>query len=84
MTADALASAVQRLHPGHTELMVHPGYVDDELRRLPTRLLASRQTEVALLTSSEIDRLIATEEILLVSHNLQTHLASYRSHQHVS
>lgn len=84
MTADALASAVRRLGPGQTELMVHPGYIDDALRRLPTRLLASREREVELLTSTEIDRLIADEEILLVPHDLQTNLALARSHRHVS
>jgi predicted glycoside hydrolase/deacetylase ChbG (UPF0249 family) len=84
MTADALASAVQRLRPGHTELMVHPGYLDDALRQLPTRLLASREQEVALLTSSAIDRLIAAEEIFLVSHDLRTDPASYRSYRHAS
>jgi predicted glycoside hydrolase/deacetylase ChbG (UPF0249 family) len=84
MTADALASAVRRLRAVHTELMVHPGYVDDALRQLPTRLLASRETEVALLTSPDIHRLIAAEDIRLVAHDLQTHLASYRSHRHAS
>jgi predicted glycoside hydrolase/deacetylase ChbG (UPF0249 family) len=84
MTADALASAVRRLRPGQTELMVHPGYIDDELRRLPTRLLASREREVELLTSTAIDRLIADEEILLVPHDLQTNLAPARSYRHVS
>jgi predicted glycoside hydrolase/deacetylase ChbG (UPF0249 family) len=84
MTADALASAVRRLSPGQTELMVHPGYIDDELRRLPTRLLASREREVELLTSTGIDRLIAAEEILLVPHDLQTNLAPARSYRRVS
>ena len=84
MTADALASAVQRLRPGRTELMVHPGYIDDALRQLPTRLLASRETEVALLTSSEIDRLIAAEEISLASHDLQTNPAPWRSSRHAA
>ena len=84
MTAGALETAVQRLRPGQTELMVHPGYVDDALRRMPTRLLASRETEVALLTSSEIARVVAAEQILLVSHNPGTHFDSSRSYRHAS
>ena len=78
MTAGALTSAVQRLRPGRTELMVHPGFIDDALRQLPTRLLASRETEVALLTSSAIDRLIAAEAIRLASHDLQTNPAPWK------
>jgi chitin disaccharide deacetylase len=84
MTLDALASTVQRLRPGRTELMVHPGYVDAALRQIPTRLLASRETEVALLTSSEIDRVIAAEEIRLASHDLQSDFVSWRSFRHAS
>jgi predicted glycoside hydrolase/deacetylase ChbG (UPF0249 family) len=84
MTADALASAVRRLPPGQTELMVHPGYIDDALRRMPTRLLASRETEVELLTSTAIDRLIAAEYIHLVPHGLGIHLTSIRSYRNAS
>ncbi len=84
MTAEALSAALRQLQPGQTELMVHPGYVDAELRRLPTRLLASRETEVALLTSSEIAREIAAEEIVLASHAVGTHFVSCRSDRHAS
>jgi predicted glycoside hydrolase/deacetylase ChbG (UPF0249 family) len=84
MTADALASALRRLHPGQTELMVHPGFIDEALRRLPTRLLASREREAELLTSIAIHRLIAAEEIVLVPHYLPTNLAFSRSHRHAS
>jgi predicted glycoside hydrolase/deacetylase ChbG (UPF0249 family) len=84
MTAEALASAVRRLLPGQTELMVHPGYVDDSLRQMPTRLLASRETEVALLSSRAIDQLIAAENIHLVPHGLGIHLTSRRSYRNAS
>jgi predicted glycoside hydrolase/deacetylase ChbG (UPF0249 family) len=84
MTADALASAVRRLRPGQTELMVHPGYVDDALRQMPTRLLASRETEVALLTSRAINQLIATENIHLVPQDRGVDLTSVRSYRHAS
>jgi predicted glycoside hydrolase/deacetylase ChbG (UPF0249 family) len=70
MTAPSLATALRRLRPGHTELMVHPGYVDEALRQLPTRLLQSRSDEVALLTSPEIADVLADERIRLVRPDL--------------
>src|SRR5262249_8214209 len=39
---------------GINEVMCHPGFVDDDLRATPTRLLAQRQRELDLLTSSEL------------------------------
>ena len=84
MTAGALASAIRRLGPGQTELMAHPGYVDEELCQMPTRLLASRDAEVALLTSCEIVRLVAAEDIQLVPHHREIDPASVRSSQHAA
>lgn len=84
MTEETLSTAIRRLRPGHTELMVHPGYVDDALRQMPTRLLASRETEVALLTSRAIGRLIAAENIHLVPADFETDLTSRRSYRHAS
>jgi chitin disaccharide deacetylase len=84
MTADCLEAAICRLRPGCTELMVHPGYLDEELRHMRTRLLASREAEVALLTSREIYRLVAAETIHLVPHALGIDLTSVRSCRHAS
>ena len=84
MTADALAKALRRLPAGHTELMVHPGYVDDALRQLPTRLLESRETEVALLTSSTTAQIVLDEDLHLVSHDLLGHGSFRRSYRHAS
>ena len=84
MTASDLECALRRLRPGHTELMVHPGYIDEALRRMPTRLLASREREVELLTSTATTRVIAGEDIVLVPHDPQTSLATVRSYRHVS
>ena len=84
MTADALAKALRQLPAGHTELMVHPGYVDDALRQLPTRLLASRETEVALLTSSATAQIVLDEDLHLVSHDFLGHGSSPRSYRHAS
>jgi chitin disaccharide deacetylase len=84
MTGDALAQALRRLPAGHTELMVHPGFVDDALRQLPTRLLASRETEVALLTSGAIAQVVLDEDVHLVSHDLRVHGSSPRSYRNAS
>jgi predicted glycoside hydrolase/deacetylase ChbG (UPF0249 family) len=84
MTEETLSTAIRRLRPGHTELMVHPGYVDDALRQMPTRLLASRETEVTLLTSRAIGQLIAAENIDIVPANLGIDLTSIRSYRNAS
>jgi predicted glycoside hydrolase/deacetylase ChbG (UPF0249 family) len=84
MTEETLSAALRRLRPGRTELMVHPGYVDDALRQMPTRLLASRESEVALLTSRAIGQLIATENIHLVPFDPGIDLTSIRSYRNAS
>src|SRR5262245_5657970 len=70
MTAGSLRATLLRLHPGVTELMVHPGYVDDALRQTATRLLASRADETDLLCSADIHQTIQREAIDLVCHAL--------------
>jgi predicted glycoside hydrolase/deacetylase ChbG (UPF0249 family) len=84
MTGEGLAAALRSLPAGHTELMVHPGYVDHALRQLPTRLLASRETEVSLLTSSAVGQLVIGQNIHLVSHDLRVNRSSPRSYRNVS
>jgi len=84
MTEETLSAALRRLRPGRTELMVHPGYVDDALRQMPTRLLASREIEVALLTSNAIAQLIAAENIYLVPPGLGIDVTSIRSYRNAS
>ena len=71
LTADALAGLVRALQPGVTELMVHPGYADDELERTGTRLLESRETELDLLCSLETRALLAGERVDLLRHDLR-------------
>jgi len=66
---DALISSIRCLRPGTTELMVHPGYVDDALRRMPTRLQASRLVELELLRSSTAARELMTQGIRLARHD---------------
>jgi predicted glycoside hydrolase/deacetylase ChbG (UPF0249 family) len=82
LSADSLAGLVRALPPGVTELMVHPGYSDDELERTGTRLLESRQRELDLLCSLEARALLVGERVELVRHDL-THVIK-RSLRHVS
>lgn len=53
---------------GTWELVCHPGYVDDELRTVPTRLRESRSAELRLLTSLATAELLGREKIELVSY----------------
>jgi predicted glycoside hydrolase/deacetylase ChbG (UPF0249 family) len=73
---------VRALPEGVTELMVHPGYVDETLTRLPTRLLEARADEVELLTRAETFDLLTDQHITLVRHDLS--LSEQRSLRHVS
>jgi hopanoid biosynthesis associated protein HpnK len=82
LNADSLAGLVRSLPPGVTELMVHPGYTDDELERTGTRLLESRQQELDLLCSLQARALLVGERVELRRHDL-THVIK-RSFRHVS
>jgi len=82
LRADALRRLLPALRPGVAELMVHPGYVDDELRRWPTRLVESRRDEVALLCSLQTRMLLVGERIRLVRHDLAP--SARRSLRHAS
>jgi predicted glycoside hydrolase/deacetylase ChbG (UPF0249 family) len=85
MSTMSLEASLRRLRPGVTELMVHPGYVDDALRRTATRLLSSRAQEVDLLCSSTLRDLVVDEDIQLVRHDLQPSSTSIsRSLRHAS
>lgn len=55
------------LSDGYTELMCHPGYVDDDLLKSSTRLQQSRQTELAILTDPGIRKIVATRGIRLIN-----------------
>jgi chitin disaccharide deacetylase len=82
LSARALASMVRALPPGVTELMVHPGYVDEGLARSNTRLLDARADEVGLLTDANTVDLLVDERITLIRHDLS--LSDQRSLPHAS
>jgi hopanoid biosynthesis associated protein HpnK len=82
LSAQALTAMVRTLPPGATELMVHPGYVDETLARLNTRLLDARAHEVYLLTHPNTFDLLMDQRIALIRHDLS--LSEQRSLRHVS
>jgi chitin disaccharide deacetylase len=54
------------LPPGTSELMCHPGYDDSALDQVRTRLRASRETELQLLTDAEIVAHLRAQAIELI------------------
>jgi chitin disaccharide deacetylase len=82
LSVDSLAGIVHHLRPGITELMVHPGLVDDELLRTGTRLLSSRAEEVRLLCAPETHNLLIAEQVELIRHDLA--FSATRSLRHAS
>jgi hopanoid biosynthesis associated protein HpnK len=63
-----LRRALTNLPEGTWELVCHPGYEDAELRAARTRLLASREQELRLLTSPEFRRFLDEHEIRVISY----------------
>jgi predicted glycoside hydrolase/deacetylase ChbG (UPF0249 family) len=72
MTAGILVRTIRRLRPGHTELMVHPGYVDPSLGQPATELVTSRAEEIELLSGTAVRSALIAEEVRLVHHDLRS------------
>ena len=68
LTREGVLRLLEILPEGTTELMCHPGYVDADLAKSATRLQSSRQTEVEILTDTEIRNLVASQGIRLVDY----------------
>jgi predicted glycoside hydrolase/deacetylase ChbG (UPF0249 family) len=68
MTKEGVARLLRNLPEGTTELMCHPGYLDHELQNTATRLQASRQMEVEILTDAGIRNLVASQGIRLIDY----------------
>jgi chitin disaccharide deacetylase len=75
LTREGVEQLLQNLPEGTTELMCHPGYVDDDLRRSATRLQESRKTELDILTDAHIRKIVATQGIRLISYQLMGEVA---------
>ncbi|HZS07574.1 MAG TPA: ChbG/HpnK family deacetylase [Blastocatellia bacterium] len=67
-TKQWLARLIENLPEGASELMCHPGYVNEEMRRAGTRLTASREQELRLLTDPEIVALVRNRGVKLVNY----------------
>jgi predicted glycoside hydrolase/deacetylase ChbG (UPF0249 family) len=68
LTREGLACLLRGLPDGTTELMCHPGFMDDELRKSNTRLQDSRRIEVEILTDKGIRNLVAEQGIRLIDY----------------
>jgi len=62
-----LVALAASLPEGSTELMCHPGHLDDALRNAPTRLKESRERELAALTAPEVREALERHSIELVN-----------------
>src|SRR3979490_2899852 len=82
LSTQALTAMVRALPAGVTELMVHPGYVDETLTRLSTRRLDARAGEVDLLTHANPFDLLPSQRIALIRHDLSP--SEHRSRRHAS
>jgi hopanoid biosynthesis associated protein HpnK len=63
-----LRQALGGLPEGTWELVCHPGYEDADLRAVRTRLVESRERELALLTSAELKAFLAAEKIQVIGY----------------
>lgn len=60
---------LENIPQGISELMVHPGYVDAELKGLNNNMVYSREKELKILLHPEVKRSIKVLEIQLVNYN---------------
>ncbi len=72
LTREGVAQLLKNLPEGTTELMCHPGYADETLLKTATRLQDSRQTELEILTDTEIRNLVASQGIRLIDYSFVT------------
>ena len=56
------------LPEGASELMCHPGYLDTDLAKTGTRLLAQREVEIRGLTARQVRKFVADRGIQLISY----------------
>ena len=66
--AETLERVLARVPEGTWELVCHPGYVDEDLRRVKTRLRESRTAELELLTSRGVREIFEREGIEIISY----------------
>ena len=72
LTFEGLEQLLKNLPEGITELICHPGYADEALQKTATRLQASRQKELEILTDTRIRKLVASRGIRLIDYGSVT------------
>jgi chitin disaccharide deacetylase len=75
LTKEGVIRLLHNLPEGTTELMCHPGYVDEHLRRSGTRLQDSRQKELEIFTDPEVRNVVASQGIRLIDYAFVTNAA---------
>jgi chitin disaccharide deacetylase len=73
-----LGEILSRLPDGTSELICHPGIVDNALRRTPTRLLEQREIEYRALTQPAMKRLVQDLGIQVVNYREMAGLKAAR------
>jgi predicted glycoside hydrolase/deacetylase ChbG (UPF0249 family) len=68
LNVQSLQDILERLSDGVSELMCHPGYLDADLVRAGTRLLAQREVEIRVSTSPLVGKLLASRGIQLINY----------------
>jgi predicted glycoside hydrolase/deacetylase ChbG (UPF0249 family) len=68
LDARSVQNILEGLPEGVSELMCHPGYLDADLVKAGTRLLAQREVEIRGLTALPVRKLVAERGIQLVSY----------------
>ena len=63
-----LLRILEALPDGTWELVCHPGYSDPDLQAAGTRLTKSREIELSALTSAEVKKVLARQNIDLISY----------------
>jgi len=68
LDAQLFRAIAEHMPEGTWEFVCHPGYLDDDLRSIPTRLRESRERELAILTSPESRQALASRGVELISY----------------
>lgn len=68
LTHETFRDLIEHLPEGTWEFVSHPGYNDAELDGVKTRLRASREKELSILTAPDMKDLLKQHEIQLVSY----------------
>jgi predicted glycoside hydrolase/deacetylase ChbG (UPF0249 family) len=69
LNEETFRQLIERLPEGTWEFVSHPGYNDQELDAVKTRLRESREKELGILTSDATKEALRREQVELISYN---------------